>query len=326
MAEIAPGSGNPETPDEENASGERGKSQGLQTDSEPAGREHATGKMPGKVIPETIDRELRLPRQGGPYKLLGRVTITPQGALLIERGTTVLAAPGAAILARGPLNSYGEGEGFVRFRPAVPQAGWDKITLEQGTNHVLERLDVRGANRGLYVAEAVDAEIKACVFVQNRVGVETRRNDKLVIRFRDCLIANNSADGITLYLNRVSLDHCTVSYNGGVGLNMTYYGALTVTSCHIANNAVGIKSNLYEGHVDLKLSNIINQRMLAIEVKTPQDFECQGNYWGTDNPQQIAMSIADGLKAPGRGVVVFKDYRARPIPDAGCSLKIPKEK
>ncbi|MDY0170211.1 MAG: right-handed parallel beta-helix repeat-containing protein [Thermoguttaceae bacterium] len=283
-------------------------------------------KLPGKVIPETIDREIRLARKDGPYKLVGRVTITPQGALLLERGTTVLAAPGAAILANGQLNSYGESDDFVRFRPGLPQAGWDKLSLQSGVKHVVERFDVRGAQRGLYVAEDVDAEIKDCLFLQNKVGVETRRNYKFTLWFRNCLIANNVSDGITFYLNRVSLDHCTIASNGGVGLNMTYYGNLTVVSCNLTNNAVGLKSNLYEGHVNMKSSNLVNHLTAAIEVRTPQDFQCQGNYWGTDNPQQIALSIIDGLKKPGRGVVVFKDFEKKPILDAGCSLKVPKER
>jgi hypothetical protein len=325
LAEIAPGSGSPETRGEEVASGERGKARGHLAESEPPGREPAA-RMPGKVIPETIDQELRLPRQGGPYKLTGRVTITPQGALLIERGTTILAAPGAAILARGPLSSYGEGEGFVRFRPSLPQAGWDKLSLERDSKQVLERFDVRGANRGLYIDESVEAKIKDCLFLQNRVGVETKRNDKPLVRFHNCLIANNATDGITLHLSHVELDHCTVAHNGGIGINLAYYGSATLTSCHLANNTIGIKSTLYEGHVVVKSSNLVNQRGPVIEVKTPQDYQCQGNYWGTTNREQIGMSIVDGLKKPGCGVVVFQGYLAKPVADAGCSLKVPKEK
>jgi hypothetical protein len=64
----------------------------------------------------------------------------------------------------------------------------------------------------------------------------------------------------------------------------------------------------------------------VIEVKTPQDYQCQGNYWGTTNREQIAMSIVDGLKKPGCGVVVFQGFLAKPVADAGCSLKVPKEK
>jgi hypothetical protein len=325
LTEIAPGSEESDTSGADNESGERSnKARGPLADAEPPGREQA--KMPGKVIPETIDQELRLPRQGGPYKLTGRITITPQGALLIERGTTILAAPGSAILARGPLSSYGEGEGFVRFRPALPQAGWDKLSLERDSKQVLERFDVRGANRGLYVDEAVDAEIKDCVFLQNRVGVETKRNDKPLVRLRNCLLANNATDGITLHLSHVELDHCTVAHNGGIGINLAYYGSVTLTSCLLANNTIGIKSNLYEGHVVVKSSNLVNQRGPVIEVKTPQDYQCQGNYWGTTNREQIAMSIVDGLKKPGCGVVVFQGFLAKPVADAGCSLKVPKEK
>ena len=326
LAEIAPASEEPGRPGKKEASGERAKTQGLLADSEPPGREPATAKMPGKVIPETIDQELRLPRQGSPYKLMGRITITSQGALLIERGTTILAAPGAAILARGPLSSYGEGEGFVRFRPALPQAGWDKLSLERDSKQVLERFDVRGANRGLYIDESVEVEAKDCLFLQNKLGIETKRNDRPLIRLHNCMIANNATDGITFYLSHVELDHCTIASNGGVGINLAYYGNVKVTSCLLANNAIGIKSSLYEGHVVVHGSNLMNHRGPVIEVKTPQDYDCQGNYWGTTNREQMAMSIVDGLRNPGNGVVVFKGFLARPVADGGCSLKIPKEK
>jgi hypothetical protein len=325
LAEMARGSEEPGTRGEDDVAGGRAKAPGPLAESEPPGREPAA-RMPGKVIPETIDQELRLPRQGGPYKLTGRVTITPQGALLIERGTLILAAPGAAILARGPLSSYGEGEGFVKFRPALPQAGWDKLSLERGSKQVLERFDVRGANRGLYIDESVETKIKDCLFLQNRVGVETKRNDRPLVRLRNCLIVNNATDGITFHLSHVELDHCTVAHNGGIGINLAYYGSATLTSCHLANNTIGIKSNLYEGHVVVKSSNLVNQRGPVIEVKTPQDYQCQGNYWGTTNREQIAMSIVDGLKKPGCGVVVFQGFLAKPVADAGCSLKVPKEK
>ena len=326
LAEIAPGSEEPGTSGEDDGSGEREKAVGHLADAAPPGGERTAARMPGKVIPETIDQELRLPRQGGPYKLMGRVTITPQGGLLIERGTTILAAPGAAILAQGHLSSYGEGEGFVRFRPALPQAGWDKLALERASKQVLERLDVRGANRGLYIDEAVEVEIKDCLFLQNKVGVETKRNDKPLVRFHNCVIGNNASDGITLHLSHVTLDHCTVAHNGGIGINLAYYGNLTATSCHLANNAIGIKSSLYEGHVVVRATNLVNHRGAVIEVKTPQDYECVGNYWGTTNREQIALSIVDGLRNPGCGVVVFKGFLAKPVADAGCSLKVPKER
>ena len=326
LAEFVAGSEEPGMPNDDGGPGQREKAPGHLADTDPTGRERTPAKMPGKVIPETIDQELRLPRQGGPYKLMGRVTITSQGALSIERGTTILAAPGAAILARGPLSSYGEGEGFVRFRPALPQGGWDKLSLERESKQVLERFDVRGANRGLYIDEGVEVEIKECLFLQNKVGVETKRNNKPLIRFHNCLIASSVTDGITFHLSHVELDHCTIANNGSIGINLAYYGSVTLTSCLLANNTIGIKSNLYEGHVVVKSSNLVNHRGPVIEVKTPQDYDCQGNYWGTTNPQQIAMSIIDGLRNPGNGVVVFKGFLVKPVADAGCSLKVPREK
>jgi hypothetical protein len=207
------------------------------------------GRMAGKLIPEKIDVELRLPRKGGPYKVVGQVIIEPTGKLLFERGAKVLLAPNAVITARGVLNSYGDSDDFVAFRPATPSAPFDKIRLETGSGHVVERFDVRGANCGIYIVDHNRVEIRDCLLLGNRVGAETRRASDEAYWFRNCIIANNAGDGVSLWLNRVGLDHCTVADNGGVGLNMTYYGHLLVTACRIAGNAVGIRSHQYDtGH------------------------------------------------------------------------------
>ncbi len=297
------------------------------TDSQPkssdSGRRGA--QRPRNTIPATIDTELRLPRDNGPYELVGRVTVAQQGALYIERGTTILAAPGAALIATGKLAAYGDNGEFVRFRPAVA-APWDKIRLEKGAEHVIERFDIRGANTGLELGEDVNAQIVDCVLAQNKVGVATKRDDtKGRNGLTNCMISNNLSDGITFYLSKVGLEQCTVSTNGGVGLNLTYCGDVIVTSCNIVGNSVGVRSNLYKTNFTMKSSNIVGNRTATIEVNTEQDFQCQGNYWGTDDPQPIALSIIDGLDRPGRGVVVFTDFERKPVTEAGCSFEVSKE-
>jgi hypothetical protein len=289
-----------------------------------------TAKRPPKMIPETIDGEVRLMRQEGPYKLRERVRIGKTGSLLIERGTMVIAAYGAAILAEGTIKSFGEGEEFVRFRPENPAMGWDTISLVKNSRQELEWFDIRGADRGLDM-EICHAEVKNCIFAQNKVGLRitgggSSDGGEISQWLKNCLITNNLKEGVLLHGNRLGLERCTISYNGGVGLNMTYYGYPDVTACLITGNHIGIQSNLYTTHLDLKNSNIVGNRSAAIEVKTSLDFQCRGNYWGTSNEQQIAQSILDGRDQPGRGVVVYKDFQQKPIPDAGCSLKMRKER
>jgi len=281
---------------------------------------------PSGTIPEIIDCELRLPRSGSPYKLLDRVKVTKTGALLIERGTTVLAAPDAAIFASGILNSYGDGEELVQFRAQSTEKGFDKISLESGRRHKLEGFDVRGANRGLHVADNAAAEIRGCMFIRNQVGVETRRTPQnAAILLENCLVADNASDGVTLYLNRVKLDHCTISGNRGIGIHMVYYGQLTAVGCSIAGNKVGVSTVVHESRAEITSSNIQDNRMAAIEVATEQDLECRGNFWGTSDPEKIAASLIDGLAKPGRGVVVFKDFQASAIVGVGSSFTTPPD-
>ena len=139
---------------------------------------------------------------------------------------------------------------------------------------------------------------------------------------QNCLIANNLSDGIHMGDTGIKLEHCTIANNGGIGINLTYYGHLELNSCMITGNQVGVKSKLYTTHLDMKGCNIAGNRQAAIEVQNNDDFQCQGNYWGTSNPAQIASSILDGIDKPGLGIVRFDDYAKKPIKDAGCALKI----
>jgi hypothetical protein len=289
-------------------------------------RKASIAKLPPKLIPETIDSELRLPQKGGPYRLSGSVTIAKTGALLIERGATVLVAPGARLTAVGTLNSFGESDDFVRFRPEVPLGAWDKISLESGASHLIERFDVRGATCGLGAEQLSRLQVKNCVFSQNKIGIGIGFGRSRDYELKNCAVISNYTDGVQMQGNHVAMDHCTISGNGEVGVNLVYYGELSATSCNIVENNIGIQSKLYETHVDVTSSNIVGNRTAAIHVRTDQDFQCRGNFWGTKYPQQIAMLIIDGRREPGHGVVVFTDFLAKPIADAGCSLRMPKEK
>lgn len=288
-------------------------------------------RRPGKIIPEMIDKEVRLPRVGSPYKLMSRVTVALQGKLLIERGSLVLTAPGSAILAQGVLNSCGDSEEFVKFRPAVPQAGWDKIELQVGVKHIVERFDIRGASQGLSLASEtntpaeMEMEVRDCVILGNKVGVETKWTHRPAYRFRNCIIANNQTDGIRVRgRNPILLDHCTMA-NNGVGLNLSYYGNVTIKSCLITGNGMGIAANRYDDtNLTMNGSNIFGNRTGAMDILSERELQCRGNHWGTSNPEQIAAMINDGRKRPGKGVVHFDDFAAKPISDAGSSLRIPK--
>jgi hypothetical protein len=292
--------------------------------------EGGSAKRSPKTIPEAIDGEVRLMRQDGPYKLLGRVKITKTGSLLLERGTTVIAAPGAAILVEGTIKSFGEDEEFVRFRPENPAMGWDTISIPRNCPQELEWFDIRGADRGLDM-DICKAEVKNCIFAQNKVGLRITgggrsEGGEIIQWLKNCLFTNNLKEGILLHGHRIGLEHCTISYNGGVGLHMTYYGYPDVTACLIMGNQIGIRSTVHTTHLDVKGSNIVGNRAAAIEVKTAMDFECRGNYWGTSHERQIALSILDGRDQPGRGVVIYQDFQPKPIPNAECSLKIRKER
>jgi len=187
---------------------------------------------------------------------------------------------------------------------------------------VLERFDVRGANCGADLGRG-DLLVKDCIFAQNRVGIklQSEHNQKL----ENCLIANNLADGLCLWLWRMSIDRCTIANNGGAGLFLEYEGWPKITNSVIAGNAVGIKSKQYETKPEIHSSNIAGNR-LAVEIHTKEDFQCENNYWGADNPQQIMANFADGRQKPGRGIVRFEPFEPKPVAGAGCTLELPRER
>lgn len=281
------------------------------------------GRAAGTVIPDRIEAETRLDKAHGPYKLLGLTTVASGGTLLFERGAFVLCAPGAKIVVEGNLASYGDAEEFVAFRGGVAGRPWSGIVVPNYHRRiVLERFDVRGANCGADLGRG-DLLVKDCIFAHNRVGIklQSEHNQKL----ENCLIADNLADGLCLWLWRMSIDRCTISNNGGAGLFLEYEGWPKVTNSVIAGNAVGIKSKQYETKPEIHSSNIVGNR-LTVEIHTKEDFQCENNYWGTDNPQQILAGFADGRQKPGRGVVRFEPFEPKLIAGAGCSLEPPRER
>lgn len=279
------------------------------------------GRMAGKVIPESIDAELRLPRKSGPYKLMTPVTITSTGALYIERGATVLCAVGSKIIVEGRLASFGEEDDFVRFRPATSY-GWDTILVPRGQEQLIERFDVRGAAIGLHIAGNGPQRVQDCIFVRNKIGVKADTGGGP--SFRNCIIANNLGDGVQLHGHGVTLDHCSIANNGGVGIHMTYYGSPMVSASEIRGNRIGIKSSIYETKPVITSSNIVDNQVTA-EVRTNENFSCAGCYWGAEQATVIAASIIDGRRKPG-GLVVFEPFEKKPVRDAGCTLKVPKER
>jgi len=285
-----------------------------------------SGRGPLRVLPATIDDKLRLDKAHGPYKVSGQTTISPEGGVAFERGTLLLMAANASLVANGKLESYGSSAEFVRFRPEIAGVPFDKIRLVGPVKQRLEGFDVRGAMCGLCVGDDVDAEVKDCLFLQNKVGIETQKNYQHSIVIDDCMIANNLTDGITVYLNRLQCSRCTIANNGGIGVNMTYYGDVTLDACEIAGNKVGVLSQLYEAKLTLRESNIVGNRTWAMELKTKEDFQCADNYWGTANLQQITAILRDGRTKPGLGRVLCEPFAKRPRADAGCSLKVPRDK
>jgi hypothetical protein len=108
--------------------------------------------------------------------------------------------------------------------------------------------------------------------------------------------------------------------NGGTGLRMTYYGYPEIKACVFARNEIGISSAPYTMLIEMSGSVILLNRSAAIEIKSEEDFECQGNFWGTKDPRVIAAMLHDGADNPRVGHVLFEPFETNPIEDAGSPL------
>ena len=278
-------------------------------------------RLPGKTLPEKIDGKLELSRVGGPYKLMGTILVAKGGTLALERGAKILCAPAAKIAVDGQIMSYGEGEQFVSFRPAVVGRPWGGISIPavEGRSCVLERFDVRGAENGLDVG--CPFEMKDCILAQNVTGIKVTERQKHSLK--NCVITNNLKDGIVLHIAPIDVDHCTITNNGGIGLLMAYYGAAIVKASVLSGNGIGAQSNLYDTILEIHSSNIVRNR-IAMEMRTKQQFQCANNYWGTSDARQLPAMMIDGRTKPDIGIVDFNPFEKKPIADAGCSLRVPK--
>jgi hypothetical protein len=222
----------------------------------------------------------------------------------------------------GRIESYGDGDQFVSFRPEAIGRTWGGISVPavEARECVFERFDIRGAECAIDIG--CPFKIADSIVAQNVIGIKIAGNEPQT--FRNCLIANNLKDGISLWLGQHTIiDHCTIADNGGVGLHMTYSGSPVVTASVISGNATGVKSSIYNTVPELHSCNI-SRNKVAMEVRTKEQFQCTNNYWGTADARQISAMMMDGRTKSDVGIVVFDPFEKKPIADAGSSLRMPK--
>lgn len=290
--------------------------------------EWANGFRPKRFfrINDHIDRPVRLSAALSPYYLTGAPMVMETGLLCIERGTTIIADEESTLRIKGMFYTYG-GEQFVNFRPA--KKSWGGLELQNPVDivHPLSRLDVRGAKTGLgCTSELRNVIVEDSVFVQNDVGIHLHVRSQGVVR--NCVFSFNREAGIRFYYSRVvEFDHCSIVGNRGNGVALVYLGIAHISNSIISNNAEsGIGSFLYETHVKMTSSNIIDNGKQAMSINTPGEMDCSGNYWGVKTAAEISALIIDGDDGKGPSKVKFDNFATTPFKDAGSSLAVPEPK
>jgi hypothetical protein len=275
------------------------------------------------AMPNNINSELRLDRLHGSYKVVGELLITPNGKLLFERGASVLCSPSAKIIVQGEIGSYGEGKEFVTFRREVKDKSWNTIAFPQKNNRIVfEHFDIRGAEIGIYVDKS-PLEVKNCVFAQNVQGVKICYKRELSHDFANCLIVNNSKNGVHLELSSINIEHCTIAENGEAGVFMPYYGSSLIKSSVISHNSIGIKSPGEGSELEMHSCNIENNH-ITIDANAKLKFKCENNYWGMADQLQILASLADSRTKSDVEPVLFEPYEKKALAEAGCINKLPQ--
>jgi nitrous oxidase accessory protein NosD len=251
--------------------------------------------------------------------------VSKDAVLRIERGTTIYSGRDAMLTAIGKLETFGNDEELVQFRALLPAEPWDGIRLENPGELTVSGIDVRGARVGVHVVSGKQT-VRDSIAAHNEIGVKilspgsSGQRRPIKIRLRGCVIADNQRDGISVRGHRFGLDHCTITDNGGAGLRMTYYGYPEIKACVFARNEIGIASGVHSTRVEMSGSAVLLNRAAAIEVKSPEDFDCRGNFWGTKDPRFISATLRDGADNPGLGHVLFEPFETKPIKDAGSPL------
>lgn len=195
----------------------------------------------------------------GRYLLEKSVTVTKEGTLILEAGTRIEAAPGAALTVQGTLRVSGTGKNPVEI--ASPEgATWKGITLLDGAAAVIDHAAISGAETGISVLAAriqvSDSTLSRCqtaIHLVREAAADVSR-----VRFKDNRV------GMAVEMRSGGKVAGCVFEGSNVALGIASGGTPQVKGNRFTGNDLGIQVlQRYPGKIE---NNIFHENKVGIRL------------------------------------------------------------
>ena len=259
-----------------------------------------------------------------PYVIRGDYYVPAGKQLVIEAAASFVAEKDASLSVSGTLLVNGMKEKPVEFRgKATGRSYWKGIKLQEGTGE-LNFVHISGAKTACFARDS-RVTLRGCVLTKNSAGIDADRTAYVI---EDCLISENERSGVYVASgpaeDRSSITSCTITGNGGWGLDTGWGTKLIVQHTIISGNREGgirLTSGMVDGEITVGSSTIVNNGKRDVLNESEKDFGFSGNWWG-DPATKLLISkgdtanlpnILDGHDEEGKGKVRVHDFlRERP--------------
>jgi hypothetical protein len=151
--------------------------------------------------------------KGNTYTVKGDYVVPAGKKLEIGPGAVINAEKGAGITVKGELLVNADEKA-----PAIARGkGWKGIHAGEESKSSVTGLQVTGADIGLRIEGTVDV-VKACVFSKNAKGLKLDGKGKVSVE--NCLVADNTSDGMRLTSMSGTVTGCSFLRNKGFGITV----------------------------------------------------------------------------------------------------------
>ena len=237
-----------------------------------------------------------------PYTVSADYFVDSGSELVVKPGVTLVFAKNAGLTVQGSLKMEGTAENPIVCKGSSSGIGvWQGIKVCSKAAADIEGVSISGAKEGLHLDDKVD--VRKCSICKNEIGIVSKCNH---YTFEDLYVCDNRGDAIQV--GHPTLDHCTISRNGGNGL--CGWGGCDVTGSVITKNKkAGI--NCWNGGHDVTVngSYLEGNKQYDIHNGCGKTWDCKENYWGP--------AVTKMLEQKGDSVNLPRIYDRKDKPDAG---------
>ena len=179
-------------------------------------------------------------RTTSPYLVTGTYEVPAGSELTIEPGTKLAFSKDAALIIRGRLLIKATESAPVELSgKASGTATWQGLRINSSPDVQIDHVRIRGAQTGIYVHSSKPV-IENSIITANIVGIYAGEyGSPSHPSLKNCLITQNREDGVVLKGSSATIEHCTISRNGGWGIRGEYYASPSISASIISENKNG---------------------------------------------------------------------------------------